>query len=100
MIRPREGVSSFHNWPYQKMQWGGESPERVRLERLGEWTHHTHQETFELNCSRISLALDCTLVAVLEMSLSTCLACAEVYRRHSEKRHSLQLQHREPMYLP
>ena len=37
-----------------------------------------HQETFELNCSRTSLALDSTLVVVVEMSLSTWLVCAEV----------------------
>ena len=38
--------------PYQKMLWGGESSERVRLEYPGEGTHPMHQETFELNCSR------------------------------------------------
>ena len=37
-----------------------------------------HQETFELNCSRTSLAMDGTLVVVVEMSLSTWLVCAEV----------------------
>ena len=37
-----------------------------------------HQETFELNCSRTSLALDSTMVVVVEMSLSTWLVCAEV----------------------
>ena len=36
-----------------------------------------HQETFELNCSRTSLALDSILVVVVEMSLSTWLVCAE-----------------------
>ena len=37
-----------------------------------------HQETFALNCSRTSLAMDGTLVVVVEMSLSTWLVCAEV----------------------
>ena len=37
-----------------------------------------HQETFELNCSRTSLALDSTLVVVVEMSLSAWLVSAEV----------------------
>ena len=37
-----------------------------------------HQETFELNCSGTSLALDGTLVVVVETSLSTWLVCAEV----------------------
>ena len=37
-----------------------------------------HQETLELNCSRTSLALDSTLVVVVEMSLSAWLVCAEV----------------------
>ena len=37
-----------------------------------------HQETFELNCSRISLALDSTLIVVVEMSLSARLVYAEV----------------------
>ena len=37
-----------------------------------------HQESFELNCSRTSLALNSTLVVVVEMSLSTWLVCAEV----------------------
>ena len=37
-----------------------------------------HQETLELNCSRTSITLDCTLVVVVEMSLSTWLVCAEV----------------------
>ena len=37
-----------------------------------------HQETPELNCSRTSLAVDSTLVVVVEMSLSTWLVCAEV----------------------
>ena len=66
------------NWPHQKMLWGGESSERVRLEYPGEGTHPMHQETFELNCSRTSLAMDGTLVVVVEMSLSTWLVCAEV----------------------
>ena len=39
-----------------------------------------HQETLELNCSRTSLALDSTLVVVVEMSLSTWVVCAEVPR--------------------
>ena len=65
-------------WPNQKMLWGGESSERVRLEHPGEGTHPMHQETFELNCSRTSLAMDGTLVVVVEMSLSTWLVCAEV----------------------
>ena len=43
------------------MLWGGESSERVRLEYPGEGTHPMHQETFELNCSRTSLAMDGTL---------------------------------------
>ena len=60
------------------MLWGGESSERVRLEYPGEGTHPMHQETFELNCSRTSLAMDGTLVVVVEMSLSTWLVCAEV----------------------
>ena len=30
-----------------------------------------HQENFELNCSRTPLALDSTMVVVVEMSLST-----------------------------
>ena len=64
--------------PHQKMLWGGESSERVRLEYPGEGTHPMHQETFELNCSRTSLAMDGTLVVVVEMSLSTWLVCAEV----------------------
>ena len=64
--------------PHQKMLWGGESSERVRLEYPGEGTHPMHQETFELNCSRTSLAIDGTLVVVVEMSLSTWLVCAEV----------------------
>ena len=38
-------------WPHQKMLWGGESSERVRLDYPGEGTHPMHQETFELNCS-------------------------------------------------
>ena len=37
-----------------------------------------HQEIFELNCSRTSLALDSTLVVVVEMSLSSWLVYAEV----------------------
>ena len=37
-----------------------------------------HQETFELNCSRTSLALENTLVVVVEMSLSSWLVYAEV----------------------
>ena len=37
-----------------------------------------HQETLELNCSGTSLALDSTLVVVVEMSLSAWLVCAEV----------------------
>ena len=48
-----------------------------------------HPETFELNCSRTSLALDSTLVVVVEMSLSTWLVCAEVpclERRTMKKR--------------
>ena len=60
------------------MLWGGESSERVRLEYPGEGTHPMHQETFELNCSRTPLAMDGTLVVVVEMSLSTWLVCAEV----------------------
>ena len=75
--------------PYQKMLWGGESSERVCLEHLEEGTHPMHQETFELNCSRTSLALDSTLVVVVEMSLSTWLVCAEVpglERRTMKKR--------------
>ena len=56
------------------MLWGGESSERVRLEHLGEGTHPMHLETFELNCSRTSLAMDGTLVVVVEMSLSTWVA--------------------------
>ena len=55
------------------MLWGGASPERVRLEHPREGTHPMHQETFELNCSRTSLALENTLVVVVEMSLSTWL---------------------------
>ena len=60
------------------MLWGGESSERVRLKYPGEGTHPMHQETFELNFSRTSLAMDGTLVVVVEMSLSTWLVCAEV----------------------
>ena len=90
---PREGVKSGINAkhgntliqalglirrPHQKMLWGGESSERVRLEYPGEGTHPMHQETFELNCSRTLLAMDGTLVVVVEMSLSTWLVCAEV----------------------
>ena len=37
-----------------------------------------HQETFELNCSCTPLALDSTLVVVVEMSISTWLVCTEV----------------------
>ena len=37
-----------------------------------------HKERFELNCSRTSLALDSTMVVVIEMSLSIWLVCAEV----------------------
>ena len=37
-----------------------------------------HQETFELNCSRTSLALESALVVVVEMSLSTWLVYAKV----------------------
>ena len=37
-----------------------------------------HQETFELNFSRTPLALDSTMVVVVEMSLSTWLVCDEV----------------------
>ena len=59
------------NGPYQKMLWGGESSERVRLEHPGEGTPSMHQETLELNYSRTSLAMDGTLVVVVEMSLST-----------------------------
>ena len=44
---------------------------KERLEHLVEGTHPMHQETFELNCSRTSLALDSTLVVAVEMSLST-----------------------------
>ena len=46
------------------MLWGGASSERVRLEHPGEGTHLMHQEIFELNCSRTSLALESTLVVV------------------------------------
>ena len=60
------------------MLWGGGLSERVRLEHPGEGTHPMHQETFELNCSRTSLALESTLVVVVEMSLSTWLVYAEV----------------------
>ena len=51
---------------------GGESSERMRLKYPGEGTHPMHQETFELNCSRTSLAMDGTLVVVVEMSLLLC----------------------------
>ena len=37
-----------------------------------------HQETFELDCSRTSLALESTLVVVVAMSLSIWLVSAEV----------------------
>ena len=45
------------------MLWGGSSSEKVRLEHPKEGTHPMHQETFELNCSRTSLALESTLYA-------------------------------------
>ena len=50
-----------------------------------------HQETFELNCSRTSLALENTLVVVVEMSLSTWLVYAEVpgLERHAMKKMSV-----------
>ena len=41
-------------------------------------THPIHRETFELNCSRTSLALDSTLVVVVEISLFNWLVCVEV----------------------
>ena len=48
----------------------------MRLKHPGEGTHPIYQETFELNCSSTSLALDSTLVVVVEMSLSVWLVCA------------------------
>ena len=60
------------------MLWGGASSARVRLEPIGEGTHPMHQETFELICSRTPLALDSTMVVIVEMNLSTWLVCAEV----------------------
>ena len=49
-----------------------------------------HQETFELNCSPTSLALDSTLVVVVEMSLSAdeseLLSRLHRWRNEAEKR--------------
>ena len=59
------------------MLWGGASSERVRLEHPGEGTYPMHQETFELNCSRTSLALESTLVVVVEMSLKAYAFCSD-----------------------
>ena len=66
-------VNRKHYDPIGKCNRGGATSERVRLEHPREGTHPLHQETFELNCSRTSIALDSTLVVVVEMSLSSWL---------------------------
>ena len=60
---PANTLVEIRRGPHQKMLWGGESSERVRLEYPGEGTHPMHQETFELkraDCrvSRICVAYE------------------------------------------